>query len=120
LRGQMRFQGVIFSDDLCMEGASVAGSMVERAEAALDAGCDMVLVCNNPTAADESLAALDRIASPMSLARLARLHGRAQAPTFTALKETEPYARAVQAIAGVGFSSAELPLAGTPQVGERG
>jgi len=44
----------------------------------------------------------------------------AQAPTFTALKETEPYARAVQAIAGVGFSSAELPLAGTPQVGERG
>ena len=120
LRGQMRFQGVIFSDDLCMEGASVAGTMVERAVAALDAGCDMVLVCNNPPAADELLSALDRKASPMSLARLARLHGRAQAPTFTALKETEPYARAVHAIAGVGFSSAELPLAGTPQVGERG
>jgi beta-N-acetylhexosaminidase len=120
LRGQLRFQGVVFSDDLCMEGASVAGTMVERAEAALDAGCDMVLVCNNPTAADELLAALDRIASPMSLARLARLHGRAKAPTLTALKETEPYARAVHAIAGVGVGSAELPLGGTPQVGERG
>jgi len=120
LRGQMRFQGVIFSDDLCMEGARVAGTMVERAQAALDAGCDMVLVCNNPLAADELLAGLDRKASPMSLARLARLHGRAQAPTLTALKETEPYARAVHAIAGVGFSSGELPLAGTPQVGERG
>ena len=120
LRGQMRFQGVIFSDDLCMEGASVAGTMVERAEAALDAGCDMVLVCNNPPAADELLSALDRKASPMSLVRLARLHGRAKAPTLTALKETEPYARAVHAIAGVGVGSAELPLAGTPQVGERG
>ena len=120
LRGQMHFQGVIFSDDLCMEGASVAGSVVERARAALDAGCDMVLVCNNPSAADELLAQLDRKASPMSLARLARLHGRAQAPTFIALKETEPYTRAVHAIAGVGLSSGELPLAGTPEVGERG
>ncbi|HEV8259669.1 MAG TPA: beta-N-acetylhexosaminidase [Burkholderiales bacterium] len=120
LRGQMRFQGVIFSDDLCMEGARVAGSIIERGQAALDAGCDMVLVCNNPLVADELLAGLDRRPSPMSLARLARLHGRAQAPTLTALKETEPYTRAVHAIAGVGFSSGELPLAGTPQVGERG
>jgi beta-N-acetylhexosaminidase len=116
----MRFQGVIFSDDLCMEGARVAGTVVERAQAALDAGCDMVLVCNNPLAADELLAGLGRKASPMSLARLARLHGRAQAPTLIALKETEPYTRAVHAIAGVGFSSGELPLTGTPQVGERG
>lgn len=120
LRGQMHFHGVIFSDDLCMEGARVAGTVVERAQTALDAGCDMVLVCNNPPAADELLAELDRKASPMSLARLARLHGRAHAPTLTALKETEPYTRAVHAIAGVGFSSGELPLAGTPQVGERG
>jgi len=116
----MHFQGVIFSDDLCMEGASVAGSVGARAHAALDAGCDMVLVCNNPTAADELLAELNRKVSPMSLARLARLHGRAQAPTFAALKAGEAYTRAVQAIAGVGLSSGELPLAGTPEVGERG
>ena len=120
LRGQMHFQGVIFSDDLCMEGASVAGSVVERAHAALGAGCDMILVCNNPAVADELLAKLDRKASPMSLARLARLHGRAQAATLIELKETEPYARAVHVIAGVGLGSGDLPLAGTPEVGERG
>lgn len=110
LRGQLGFQGVIFSDDLSMEGASVAGGVTDRAKAALHAGCDMVLVCNNPSFADELLGSLDYTMPAVNLARLARMHGGPQAETMTGLREDTRYVQALHAIAGVGVASGDLPL----------
>jgi beta-N-acetylhexosaminidase len=70
----MGFQGVIFSDDLTMQGAHVMGDIVARGQAALTAGCDMVLVCNHP---EESVRLLDNLGAyddPVAHVRLARLH----------------------------------------------
>ncbi|WP_457673663.1 beta-N-acetylhexosaminidase [Thiolapillus sp.] len=76
LRRRMEFQGVVFSDDLSMAAANVGGSYAERAALALEAGCDMILVCNNPDGANQVLSSLVDYCEPVSQARMARMHGR--------------------------------------------
>ncbi len=95
LRQRMGFDGVVFSDDLSMVAADAAGCYAERAAAALGAGCDMVLVCNNPEGAREVLESLTDYCEPVSQARLARMHGKGR---FTAkdIREDPRWLRAVQ------------------------
>ena len=78
LRGKLGFQGIVFSDDLSMEGAAVAGGPPERARAALGAGCDMVLLCNNPKGLDELLESLKEmtLSKPERLERMKKQGGR--------------------------------------------
>lgn len=84
LRKEFCFNGVIFSDDLSMAGASVAGGIVERVQAAWDAGCDMLLVCNAPEAAAEVLARWHPTPDLQRAARIARL-----LPTAPALSRAQ-------------------------------
>ena len=94
LRKKMKFEGVIFSDDLSMEGASVAGNVVQGAHAALAAGCDMVLICNSPDKADQLLDGLDpsvSIDAARSAQRLVKLVPETTALDWDALQSDVQY-----------------------------
>lgn len=97
LRQRLEFQGVIFSDDLDMAGAQVAGGPLERAKAALAAGCDMILACNDRRAALAILDGLPVAPDPVRLVRLIRLHGRGRL-TVERLRRNPLWQRAVRLV----------------------
>ena len=98
LRARLAFDGVIFSDDLTMEGATVAGDILARARSAFDAGCDMVLVCNRPDLAADLLDRWAPIVRDETRSRIAGLKARAKFADPFALELSEPYRAAREAV----------------------
>ena len=89
LRARIGFGGAVFSDDLSMKATSAYGTMAERARLSLDAGCDMILICNDREAAHAAVDALADYSNPLSLVRLARLHGTGHPVRETLLASDE-------------------------------
>ena len=94
LRSVLGFDGIVFSDDLSMSGAESVGGYAERAQASLQAGCDILLVCNNAAGADEVLDALEDYNNPTSQLRMIRMHGQPSAQS-TDLFATRPWQQAI-------------------------
>ena len=103
LRQRLGFQGVVFSDDLSMEAACVAGGYGERADAALSAGCDMALVCNHLDGAIEAAEYIKGYSNPTSQLRLVRMHGDHDI-SWSQLQQDERWLQASAEIAALNDS----------------
>lgn len=96
LRGRLGFRGAIFSDALDMAAAAAGGDFVSRAKAALAAGCDQLLLCNNRPATMAVVEALADYRDPAAQTRLLRLYSRHFTPHARLLEQ--PYWQEAQAV----------------------
>lgn len=102
LRRELGFTGAVFSDDLLMEGAAVKGGMVDRAEAAFEAGCDVVLVCNDAAAAARVLDGVRWQRSPAFDQRIARFAPRLTVTEAQSLLDSDALVQAREDVARLG------------------
>ncbi|WP_068634624.1 beta-N-acetylhexosaminidase [Thauera butanivorans] len=123
LRTRLGFQGVIFSDDLNMEGARVAGDIVGRARTAHEAGCDMLLVCNRPDLAAELLDRWAPVPDAENLARLAAIVPAAESPAWLAdpfgLELHPAYVQARQVVIAIADDAGTAPAMTAASIGEQ-
>lgn len=106
LRRELNFQGIVFSDDLNMTGAADAGDVDVRATLALDAGCDVILLCNDRPGTERLLATCRAKIEPLTQVRLMRMHGRGEQIGLAALARDERWRAASDRVARAGQSGA--------------
>lgn len=97
LRAKLGFNGAIFSDDLSMEAAR-AGSTLTNRDGALAAGCDMVLICNQPDEAGKVLEQLRFTPTKASQQRIKQMRPRGKALRWSKLQSQPEYQAARQLV----------------------
>lgn len=115
LRTKMHFDGVIFSDDLTMEGASLAGDIKARAQRTFAAGCDIALVCNNPDWVDALIADFTWQPTTILAQRWQMIAGSGQAAAYRAQMQTDAFRAAQETVARL---ASPRDTAGGVKVGE--
>lgn len=101
LRNDVKFDGVVFTDDLSMAGAGVVGDMLARVRTAYAAGCDMLLVCNAPDAVGQVLDGWQPEIDPARSARVQQLLEAAPAPDWATLQALPRYLAALATVCGL-------------------
>lgn len=101
LRNDIKFNGVVFTDDLSMAGAGVVGGMLNRVETAYNAGCDMLLVCNAPDVVSDVLDHWTPEVDPTRGKRVEALIPKLPAMSWDGLQTDVAYQDARNTIAGL-------------------